>query len=169
MIGRAGRELELLVIRWKQDSAGSAESLLAINEWSSGTLDHWNWPSVSAAQVWRLCVSWTEVMVDFWSDVSAALLLVCLFFGSVDAYAEIHEYKMWIFCCWRRSENSNNNSLRFLFVMKLKYSWSLGLETGWFAVNGTSFFLVVISAVDAATDICLYFILLIMPPSGLLW
>ncbi|XP_075901861.1 sodium bicarbonate cotransporter 3-like isoform X3 [Nelusetta ayraudi] len=75
MIGRAGRELELLVIRWKQDSAGSAESLLAINEWSSGTLDHWNWPSVSAAQVWRLCVSWTEVMVDFWSDVSAALSL----------------------------------------------------------------------------------------------
>lgn len=36
------------------------------------------------------------------------------------------------------------------------------------AVNGTSFFLVVISAVDAATDICLYFILLIMPSSALL-
>lgn len=106
-----------------------------VEQWSSGTLDHWNRPSVSAAQVWRLCVSWTEVMVDFWSDVPTALSLVCLFFGSVDAYTEIHECKMWIFCCWRRSENSNNNSLRLFFVMKLKYSWSLGLETGWFAVR----------------------------------
>lgn len=33
-------------------------------------------------------------MVDFWSDVFGALSLVCLFFGSVDAYTEIHEYKM---------------------------------------------------------------------------